>query len=132
MANQSQRRSKKKWKTKSNQRAGRLPSNSAPIEVKINHIGGRGDGVGKVHYTQYQKEEEHNVFVPGSLPGELLLVKPVSLTAQGMKAKVIELLSSSPERNAQHSIHFQHAVAANFSIGVNQQYQLETNLVQIF
>ena len=99
MTSQARRRSRKKKIAKSNQQAGRLPRNSAPIKVKINHVGGRGDGVGKVQYTRNHSEEEHDVFVPGSLPGEVLVVKPLSLTAQGIKARIVELLTPSPDRN---------------------------------
>jgi 23S rRNA (uracil1939-C5)-methyltransferase len=99
MASQTRRQSGKKRATKSNQRACRLPRNTAPVEVKINHIGTRGDGVGKVCYTNNDNKGEHDVFVPGSLPGEMLVVQPLSLTSQGMKARIIELLSPSPDRN---------------------------------
>jgi 23S rRNA (uracil1939-C5)-methyltransferase len=99
MARQVHRQFRKKKIAKSNQQAGRLPRNSAPIKVKINHVGGRGDGVGKVQYTRNHSEEEHDVFVPGSLPGEVLVVKPLSLTAQGIKARIVELVLPSPDRN---------------------------------
>ena len=55
---------------------GRLPRNATPITVTITHIGGRGDGVGKARYTHNYQEAEHNVFVPASLPGESIIVKP--------------------------------------------------------
>ncbi|MFL2845798.1 MAG: class I SAM-dependent RNA methyltransferase [Candidatus Puniceispirillaceae bacterium] len=99
MARQRHRRSGKKRAIKSNQRAGRLPRNAAPIEVNIDYIGGRGDGVGKALYTHNYNESEHDVFVPASLPGERLLVQPLSLTAQGIKAQIIEIISPSPERH---------------------------------
>ena len=51
MARQAHRRFGQKQAKKSNKEAGRLPRNVAPIEVIIDHIGGRGDGVGKVLYT---------------------------------------------------------------------------------
>ena len=79
--------------------AGRLPRNTAPIEVSINHIGGRGDGVGKVLYTHNYNEAVHDIFVPASLPGERLSVQPISLTAQGIKAQIIEIISPSPNRH---------------------------------
>ncbi len=100
MASQALQRSGKQWGAKSNQKAGRLPRNAAPIEVTINHIGGRGDGVGKALFTHNHNEAEHNIFVPASLPGEKLRVQPLSLTAQGIKARIIELIIPSPERNA--------------------------------
>ena len=98
MARQTNRRSRKKRAIKSNQQAGRLPRNAAPIEVSINHIGGRGDGVGKALYTHNYNEAEHDIFVPASLPGERLLVQPLSLTAHGIKAQIIEIISPSSDR----------------------------------
>ena len=100
MARHSQRKSGKKRSAKSNQMAGRLPRNAPPIEVVIGHIGGRGDGVAKALYTHNYREAEYDVFVPASLPGERLLVQPLSLTAQGIKARIIELYTPSPHRHA--------------------------------
>ena len=100
MARQTHRRPVKKRNKKPNRQAGRLPRNTAPIEVSINHIGGRGDGVGKVLYTHNYNEAVHDIFVPASLPGERLWVQPMSLTAQGIKAQIIEIISPSPNRHA--------------------------------
>ena len=99
MARQAHRRFGQKQAKKSNKEAGRLPRNVAPIEVIIDHIGGRGDGVGKVLYTHKSNEAEHDIFVPASLPGEQLSVRPLSLNAQGIKAQIIEIISSSPDRH---------------------------------
>ena len=51
MARHTDRKTGKKRATKSNQMADRLPRNASPIEVKISHIGGRGDGIGRALYT---------------------------------------------------------------------------------
>ena len=99
MARQSNRRPSKKRSAKSNQMAGRLPRNAPPIEVTISHIGGRGDGIAKALYTHNYSDAEHDVFVPASLPGERLLVQPLSLTTQGIKARIIELYTPSPDRH---------------------------------
>ncbi len=79
---------------------GRLPKNTAPIEVTISHVGGRGDGVGSVMYAHNYQSREHMVFVPASLPGERVLVKPLSLNAQGIRARIIELIEPATERLA--------------------------------
>ena len=100
MARQTHHRSRKKRAKKSNQQVGRLLRNAAPLEVSIDHIGGRGDGVGKILYTHNYHETEHDIFVPASLPGERLSVRPLSLTAQGIKAQIIEIISPSPDRLA--------------------------------
>ncbi|MDP4925836.1 MAG: hypothetical protein NWR44_08445, partial [Alphaproteobacteria bacterium] len=99
MARQSNRKPSKKRSAKSNQMAGRLPRNAPPIEVTISHIGGRGDGIAKTLYTHNYSEAEHDVFVPASLPGERLLVQPLSLTSQGIKARIIELYTPSLDRH---------------------------------
>ena len=94
------RGTRKRGGAKPNQMAGRLPRNAPPIEVEITHIGGRGDGVAKVQYTHNYREADYDVFIPASLPGERLLVQPLSLTTQGIKARIIELLTPSPHRHA--------------------------------
>ena len=67
--------------------------------MTINHIGSRGDGVGKVRYKHNYTEAEYSIFIPASLPGETLLAQPLSLTSQGIKARIIELHSVSPDRH---------------------------------
>lgn len=79
---------------------GRLPRNAAPIEVTIDYIGGRGDGIGRASYTHNYQTKEHSVFVPATLPGERVLAQPLSLTAQGMKTRILELIEESPHRQA--------------------------------
>ena len=79
---------------------GRLPRNAAPLEVTIDHVGGRGDGVGRASYTHNYRTDEHNVFVPATLPGERVLVQPLSITGQGIKTRIIELITESPDRHA--------------------------------
>ena len=77
---------------------GRLPRNAAPIAVTITHIGARGDGVGRVRYTHNYQEAEHSVFVPATLPGENIIVQPLSISKQGIRARILELNSTSPSR----------------------------------
>ncbi len=86
-------------KRKRNIRAdGRLPRNTAPISVAITHIGGRGDGVGTIRYNYNHTESMHNIFIPASLPGETAIVQPLSISNQGIKARIIELDAVSPFR----------------------------------
>ena len=81
-------------------KTGQLPKNAVPIEVVIDHVGGRGDGVGTATYTHNYETKEHLVFVPATLPTERVIAQPISLSGQGMKARIIELLEESPDRQA--------------------------------
>src|SRR6056300_38112 len=89
------RRSAHKLKPRSE---GRLPRNAAPISLTISHIGGRGDGVGSVRYTHNYTEAEYSVFVPASLPGETIIAQPLSISKQGIKARIVELIDAAPTR----------------------------------
>ena len=68
---------------------GHLPRNAPPLEVEITHIGGRGDGVGTANYTHKYETGAHTVFVPTSLPGEIVLAQPLSINAQGIKTRIL-------------------------------------------
>ena len=81
-------------------RDGQLPRNAAPIELTISHVGGRGDGVGTASYTHNHQSRQHMVFVPASLPGERVLAQPLSLNAQGIRARMIELIEPAAARRA--------------------------------
>ena len=91
-------RSRRSSQRRNSQKEGRLPRNATPIAVTISHIGGRGDGVGKVRYTHNYQEAEHNVFVPASLPGENVIVQPLTISKEGIKARILELNSRAPSR----------------------------------
>ena len=91
-------RSRRFSQKRNSQNEGRLPRNATPIAVTISHIGGRGDGVGKVRYTHNYQEAEHNVFVPASLPGENVIVQPLTISKEGIKARILELNSRAPSR----------------------------------
>ena len=68
--------------------------------MTISHVGGRGDGVGTATYTHNHQNQEHRVFVPASLPGERVLAQPLSLSAQGIRARMIELIEPAAARRA--------------------------------
>ena len=93
---------------------GRLPRNAAPIEVSIDHIGGRGDGVGRASYTHNYQTREHAVFVPATLPGERVLVQPLSINSQGIKSRLIELLAPADDRQAPRCNAFPACGGCNF------------------
>ena len=79
-------------------RAGRLPRNAAPVELEITHVGGRGDGVGTASWRHDHVTSDHTVFVPAALPGERVVAQPVSVSGQGLKTILTEILKASPQR----------------------------------
>ena len=80
------------------QQGARLPRNAPDIELEIARIGGRGDGIGTARYTITYETKDWPVFVPGTLAGEQVRVRPTAATAQGITAEIIELIRPSPDR----------------------------------
>ena len=78
--------------------AKKLPRNTPPITLEITHIGGRGDGVGRADYTLNYALKSYTVFVPETLPGEIVTVQPQQINAQGIRAELIELNQASENR----------------------------------
>ena len=78
--------------------AKKLPRNSTPITVQITHIGSRGDGVGRADYTLNYTQKSYTVFVPETLPGEVVTAQPQQINAQGIRAELIELNQASDNR----------------------------------
>lgn len=89
---------KRRHSRKTRDDAGRLPRNAAPVELDITHVGGRGDGVGKASWRYNHVTKDHTVFVPASLPGEKVVAQPVSVSGQGLKTVLTEILTPSPQR----------------------------------
>ena len=79
-------------------RSGKLPRNAPPVEMTISHVGGRGDGVGRAPYRHNYITEDHTVFVPATLPGEQVVAQPQSISGQGIRAMLHEIVTPSPER----------------------------------
>ena len=77
---------------------GRIPTNAAPVDVEIETVGGRGDGVGTASVKLGYDERERLVFVPFTLPGERVRVRPVADRGEGVAAEPVELLTTSEER----------------------------------
>tara|TARA_Y100001934_G_scaffold268848_2_gene351506 strand:+ start:31030 stop:32310 length:1281 start_codon:yes stop_codon:yes gene_type:complete len=63
-----------------------------PVEVTIDQLGGRGDGVAH--------NGESMLFVAGVLPGETVRVEPGSSRGRGQSARLLEVLEPSPLRQA--------------------------------
>lgn len=89
---------KKKRGNNPRDHAKKLPRNSPPITVEITHIGGRGDGVGRADYTLNYTQKSYTVFVPETLPGEVVTAQPQQINAQGIRAELIELNQASDNR----------------------------------
>ncbi len=68
------------------------------MEVEIQELGGRGDGVAW--------QGRRPVFVPLALPGERLRVRVTGERAGGLKAEIVELISESPDRCPPPCPHF--------------------------
>ena len=84
----------------------KLSKNFDPKILTVSHVGSRGEGVAKL-YTEFDyKEQYYNFFIPFSLPNELILAKPNYLSAEGIRAELIELKQPSDERAEPECKHF--------------------------
>ena len=72
------------------------------LELTIESIGGRGDGIAQLDDGRRARP----VFVADALPGERLRVRIAGERSGGYKAEVLELLSAAPERVAPPCPHF--------------------------
>ena len=75
-----------------------LPRNTPLVETEITRIADKADGVGRATLTHNYETGEHDVFVRACLPGERISARPVSLSANGIRAELVELIEPSPER----------------------------------
>ncbi|KZD11908.1 class I SAM-dependent RNA methyltransferase [Oceanibaculum pacificum] len=72
--------------------------NTPPVTLTIEHLGGRGDGVAAIGEQRY--------FVPLSAPGDVVTIRPVESTAEGIRGEIIELVTPSPDRQEPPCLHF--------------------------
>lgn len=77
---------------------GRIPANAAPVDVDIETVGGRGDGVGTATVKIGYDERERLIFVPFTLPGERVRARPSADRGEGVAADPVELLSTAADR----------------------------------
>ncbi|WP_162912986.1 TRAM domain-containing protein [Rhodospirillaceae bacterium SYSU D60014] len=68
------------------------------IEVEIEELGWRGDGLASL--------AGERVFVPGTLPGERVRIRPSGRRKDGLTAELVEILAPSPAREAAPCPHF--------------------------
>ena len=71
----------------------RLPRNAPEIDLTIRFVGSRGDGISSASYTVGHETKDWPFYVPGSLEGEQVRVKPQQVTGQGLTAELVELLT---------------------------------------
>ena len=94
----SKKRSFGKAKIKSNSQ--KLPKNISNIEVKIHQLSSKGVGVGYINQQDKEKYEKNKVYVPNTIPGEVVRVYPTKKTGKGLEAELIELVTPSAERQS--------------------------------
>ncbi|MBT5265850.1 MAG: class I SAM-dependent RNA methyltransferase [Rhodospirillaceae bacterium] len=100
------RRTRKSKRPTSGDQTRRFPSNTPTIDLTIDHIGGRGDGVGKAEITLDHRTAERPVFVPFTLPGERIIAQPATTRGGGVVAGLIELAEPSADRVEPACRHF--------------------------
>lgn len=87
-------------------RKGHLPANADPVELTVELVGGRGDGVGHAEVKLGWETRMRSVFVPYTLPGERVLARPEADRGEGVFASPIELVAASPDRVEPPCPHF--------------------------
>lgn len=85
-----------------------LPRNSTPLAVTIGHIGGRGDGVAtaEVKLADQWEPREETFFIPHTLAGEKVLIRPLQRRGGGVASELLELVTPAAERQAASCEHF--------------------------
>ena len=69
----------------------KLPKNFDLKTLTISHVGSRGEGISKLCTEFNYQEKSYNFFVPYTLPNELVIAKPKSLSSEGIRAELIEI-----------------------------------------
>ena len=74
--------------------------------MTIKYIGSRGEGITNLITEINYKESDYNFFIPFTLPGETVVVKPTLSTSDGIRADLVEIKSPSPKRIEPKCEHF--------------------------
>ena len=90
----------KRWSGKQKSRSKRLklPKNTPDVEVKIDYISSKGDGVSSTSWGQHKQENKVEIYVPNTLPGEVVRVQPIAKIDNRLEADLLELVTPSLER----------------------------------
>ena len=78
----------------------RFPSHTATMELVIDRIGGKGDGISNNSSSNSNSivKENQPYFIPGTLPGEHIITRPIFKTAEGVFGQLLEITKASTER----------------------------------
>ncbi len=87
-------------------RKGRVPSNTGPVTVTIESVGGRGDGICHGDVRIDGETRSRVIFVPFTLPGERVIAQPTADRGEGILATPVELLETSGDRVEAACPHF--------------------------
>ena len=71
---------------------------SSELKVKIQRISSKGIGVGLFTWQDTKKSRINYVYVPNTLPGEIVRARPSKKIGRRVVADLIELIVPSPER----------------------------------
>ena len=78
----------------------RFPNHTATIELVVDRIGGKGDGISNNSSSNKNNnvKENQSYFIPGTLPGEHIITRPIFKTAEGIFGQLLEITKTSTER----------------------------------
>lgn len=91
-------RRRKKKSRPTPMRAGNMAANSPELELTIDHLGARGDGVSSAEFGDKHFRKTRPVFVPFTLPGEQVRAKPIADRGEGVATELREILNASEDR----------------------------------
>ena len=80
--------------------------NHSPVTLKITHVGSKGEGVAKLLTEFNYQKKEFNFFIPFALPNETITAKPIKILSENVRAQLIEIKNTSPERVDPKCQHF--------------------------
>jgi len=75
------------------------PKDSQPLEVHVDHLGAKGDGVAK--------SDDKTYFVPFSVPGDHLVIKPLAKRGEGFASTIVEVKESGASRSTPPCPHYE-------------------------
>ena len=76
----------------------RISERTPPVDVIIDHIGARGDGVASTEIGLLHSPRQRPVFVPLALPGERVTAQLTTDTSEGVSSQLTEIIEPSADR----------------------------------